>query len=55
MERKVVQINIYFLRLNFVLSLALLALDFDITGVLLANAAAQILGMYYYLNIKINA
>jgi len=55
MERKVVQISIYCLSLNFVLSLVLLALDFDITGVLLANAAAQILGMYYYLNIKINA
>ena len=54
-ENKVVFISSLSLIINLILSLMLLNSNFNITGVMLANAIAQIFCMTYYLKIKIDA
>lgn len=52
-ENTVVKISLYSFLLNFIVSLLMLYLDYNITGVLLANALAQLFCMIYSLKFRI--
>jgi len=51
-EYFVIKISIICLGINFLVSVLLLHLDYNITGTLAGNAAAQILALYCYLNLR---
>lgn len=51
-EYFVIKISIICLGINFLVSVLLLHLDYNITGTLAGNAAAQIVALYCYLNLR---
>lgn len=51
-EYFVIKISIICLSINFLVSVLLLHLDYNITGTLAGNAAAQIVALYCYLNLR---
>ena len=53
-EYLVIKISIICLSINFLVSILLLHLDYNITGTLVGNAAAQIIALYCYLNLRKN-
>lgn len=54
-EAKVIQIGLYSVIINLLISLFLLYLGYNVTGVLFANAIAQLFCMFYSIKFKINA
>ncbi|MDH7913362.1 hypothetical protein [Winogradskyella sp. SYSU M77433] len=52
LEKKVITISVICLIINFGLSLLLLYLDYNVTGVLAANAIAQIFALFFYLRLR---